>query len=477
MLQFPELSSRHRAIPRIDRSYGLVDLRRALNADALSFGTLCWLLLWVGINTGPGNIDLDLIEGSWTGFFNGVRAAFPLAVLVLWLFHLLLRKHHTIRGFTWPEALWLYYGLVCLIAGLYADPWFDYAYWGFAYLSAFAATEMYMQGSPTPEHAGALNRLNWVLGSAVLLTVVWVARSQLLAETSIGVSGYGVTGRMPTVAGMPMVRASGISRLAAIPAIVAFVLLWKTRGLIRLVWVAVFAPTAYLVWTMQSRGSLVSLGFALSFVMVFMEGKPRRVGVVLAMILATVFVAGVIPEETLHRLFLFALRGEQGEQLESMSGRIYIFREAWQLIKEAPLIGYGPQADRRVLTVAGNAQNAVLYSLLCGGFLGGAGYIGGLILSWVLLARALRRRHLLPPDERTTLLQVAGVLAFLTMRSYPENCAALFSVDLLLQLPAMVYLGELDRSFKRRACARQVRHSKVPETADIPSFRVVPNRY
>jgi hypothetical protein len=135
-----------------------------LNADALSFGALCWLLLWVGINTGPGNIDFDLIAGSWTGFFNGVRAAFPLAVLVLWFFHLLIRKQHTIRSFTRPEALWLYYGIVCLIAGLYADPWFDYAYWGFAYLSAFAATEMYMQESPTPEHAGALNRLNWVLG-------------------------------------------------------------------------------------------------------------------------------------------------------------------------------------------------------------------------------------------------------------------------------------------------------------------------
>ncbi len=448
-----------------------------MNADALSFGAFCWLLLWVGINTGPENIDLDLIEGSRTGFFNGVRAAFPLAVLVLWSLHILIRRQRTIRSFTWPEALWLYYGIVCLIAGLYADPWFDYAYWGFAYLSAFAATEMYMQESPTPEHAGALNRLNWVLGSAVLLTVVWVARGRLLGQTWMGVSGYGVTNRMPTVAGMPMVRASGISRLAAIPAIVSFVLLWKTRGLFRVVWAAVLVPTTYLLWTMQSRGSLVSFGFALSFVMVFMEGKPRRVGVVLATILATVFVAGVIPEETVHRLYLFALRGQQGEQLESMSGRIYIFREAWQLIKEAPFIGYGPQADRRVLTIVGNAQNAFLYSLLCGGFLGGAGYIGGLVLSWVLLVRALRRRHLLPPNERTMLLQVAGVLAFLTMRSYAENCAALFSVDLLLQLPAMVYLGELDRAFKRRATVQRVRRSRIRETADNPVFSAVQNRY
>jgi O-antigen ligase len=211
--------------------------------------------------------------------------------------------------------------------------------------------------------------------------------------------------------------------------------------------------------------------------MVFMEGKPRRAGIVLASILATVFVAGFVPEETLHDLYLHATRGEQGKQLESMSGRLYIFQAAWQLIKEAPFIGYGPQADRRVLTIVGNAQNAVLYALLCGGFLGGAGYIGGLVLSWVLLVRALRHRHLLPPGERTTLLQIAGVLAFLTMRSYPENCAALFSVDLLLQLPAMVYLGELDRAFKRRAAARRMCRSRLPETGDIPAFRAAQARY
>ena len=330
-----------------------------MNADALSFGALCWLLLWVAINTGPENLDLDLIEGSWTGFFNGVRAAFPLAVLVLWFFHLLLRNQRTIRRFTWPEALWIYYGIVCLIAGLYADPWFSYAYWGFAYLSAFAATEMYMQESPTPGYAGALNRLNWVLGIAVLAVVVWVARSKLLAETSTGLSGYGVTSRMPTVAGMPMVRASGLSRLAAIPAIVAFVFLWKTRGLFRLISAAIFAPTAYLVWVMQSRGSLLSFCFALSLVMAFMEGRPRRMGIALALILAAVFVAGFIPEEKVHHFYLFALRGQQGGQLESMSGRLSIFREAWRAIGQAPLIGYGPQADRQIPTI-GNAQNGCL---------------------------------------------------------------------------------------------------------------------
>jgi O-antigen ligase len=427
------------------------------------------LLLWIGINTGPENLDFEVIEGSWSGLSNGLRAALPLVVLIVWLLHIFLRSQHQIRSFTWPELLWFYYGAVCLIASAYAEPWFSYAYWGFAYLSAFGAVEIYMRQSSTPERAADLNRLSWVFDSFVLIIVLWVARGQLVQQTSMGLSGYGVLSRMPNVGGMAMVRPSGISRLAAIPAIVAFVWFWNTQGVFRIMSLAIFVPTAYLVWVMQSRGSLFSFAFALSFVMVFADAKQRRIGIMIGLVIGAVYLVDFVPENTIHHLLLYATRGEQGQELASMSGRNLIFHESWQHIQEAPFIGYGPQADRRVLTIVGNAQNAVLYALLCGGFLGAAGYVGGLVVSWVFLIRALRRRNLMTRVERTMLLQVAGVLAFLTMRSYPENCAALFSVDLLVQLPAMVYLGELDRRMRVLASApRTIYIRSGPAAAALP---------
>ena len=429
---------------------------RRLRVGAFSVGALCWFLLWVGINTGPWNLQLDLIESSWTGFFNGFRAALPLIVLAFWIFHLLVRRRAAIRSFTLPEALWLYYGLVMLAASIYADPWFDCAYWGIAYLSAFAAAEMYMQESFSYKRAGDLNLLNWIFGSAVLATLVWIARGQLVAPTSMGASGYGVLGRIPTVAGMPMVRASGISRLAAVPAIVAFPVVWQPRRPARIFAAAIFAPSAYLVWVMQSRGSLTSFGVALILVMIMGGGASRRTGIALLVLLATIFTLGFIPADTVHHLWLFATRGTEGQQLASMSGRTLIFHDAWEAIQAAPLIGYGPQADRRVLTTVPNAQNGVLYALLCAGFLGGSGYIAGLAVSWLMLFRIARYRHLLDPAEKITFVQIVGMMAFFTIRSYPENCAALFSVDLLLQLPAIVYIGEFDRCLKSAIVARQV---------------------
>jgi hypothetical protein len=394
-------------------------------------------------------LDDAHIQQSWIGLFSGMRAAFPLAVLAACVLHLLLREDSEIRRPTLPEALWLYYGLVCLISSIYTNPWFNYSYWGFAYLSVFSATEVFMNAQQALERAEKLNRLNWLLASVLLLAIILVARGQLLAETRLGLSGYGIHNRIGEVAGMPMIRNSGISRLAAVPAIVAFIFLWHRRGFSQLFWASVFLSSAYLVWVMQSRGSLASFIFALCLMVFLLGGRARLFGILLAVSGVAVLLLGLIPGESVHQIYLYATRGEQGARLASMSGRVSIYHESWSRITEALFIGYGPQADRRLLFPIGNASNGALYALLCGGFLGGLGYVGGLLVGWLMLLRVARRRYWLEPTHRITLLQVAGIMMFFTLRSYPENSAAVFSIDLLLQLSAIVYLGELDRAIRR----------------------------
>ncbi len=432
-------------------------LLERLTGIGIGFGAVCWFVLWAGINTGPWNLDFDYIASGWTGAFNGLRAAFPLLMLAVWLFYRVLNQRARRRNLTLPEGLWLWYGAICLLSSVYADPWFEIGYWGLAYLGAFAALDVYMREGTALHRAGELNRLTWLLCSAVLAVVVFVARGQLLAETSAGLSGYAVVNRMPSVAGMAMVRSSGLSRMAAVPAIIAFVALWETRGYWRLAWAAVFVPCFYLVWAMQSRGSLFSLAFALALVMILLKGRARVAGWSILAVMALVLVSGFIPNDTLHSIYMYATRGTQGEELASMSGRTRIFHEAWKKILESPLIGYGPQADRQFPMEIGNAQNGPLYALLCGGFIGAVGYVGGLTVSWLMLIRALWWRSRLNASERMMLLWVAGIMTFFTFRSYPENCAALYSVDLLIQLPAVVYIGELNRALKRAKSVRRVR--------------------
>ena len=62
------------------------------------------------------------------------------------------------------------------------------------------------------------------------------------------------------------------------------------------------------------------------------------------------------------------------------------------------------------------------------------------------MARAIMQPQRFPGTKSYIFVQVAGLMVFFALRTIPENTAALFSVDLMLQLPAMVYLGELMRA-------------------------------
>ena len=409
---------------------------------------LCWLALWGSIDTGPEDIDVDRILSGWTAAFNGVRAVFPLVVLAIWILHLLGRSETWMREPTLPEWLWFLYAAVCLIATIGVENWFLWGYWGLAFIATLGAGEMYL-AECGGEITGAvsLNRLSWVAAAVVLAIVVYVGRGHLVEETKQGLSGYAVNVRMPTVAGMAMVRSTGISRFAGAVAIVACAAMWRSQRWTRVLWIALFAGCAWLVWVMQSRGSLASFVVALGVVMLLLGGRARTIGA-LALVL-TVDAVGLnfISHDTLHYLWQFATRSDR--HLMHMTGRVDIFRDAWSAILRAPIIGYGPQADRRIIFL--NAQNGVLYALLCGGFLGGGAWTLGFAMALAYLARAAWRPDIVPEGDSMMFAQVAGLMVFFTLRTIPENAAALFSVDLMLQLPAMVYLGVLIRAANRRS--------------------------
>jgi len=423
--------------------------------------TVCVLALWSSLNTGPWNLDIDYLESGWTGLFNAGRAALPLIIMAAWLIYVLARRRFVLRRPTAPEALWIYYAVVMTLSGIQADPWFDYIYWGLCYLAVFAVVEMYLSAPVSElEAAASLNRLSWLIAAAMLVSIVVVARNSLFQQTPLGLSAYDVTNRMPTVSGMPMARATGISRFAAVPAIIAAAAMFEGKWLTRAFWAAIFLLSSFLLWTLQSRGSLTSFVAALAVVALF-SGRKARITVAVILVAAIFVVASdLVSSETLHHLYSFATRGQSGSHLSDMSGRLSIFRETWQTVLQGPIIGFGPQADRRV--VGWNSQNGILYALLCGGFLGGAGFIGGLLVSWWMLIRMMVKRYALPPAHRMMLVQAAGILTFFTVRLYPENAAAVFSADLLLQLPAIVYIAVLNRSvFALGSSARPARPYEI----------------
>src|SRR5208283_5099034 len=148
---------------------------------------------------------------------------------------------------------------------------------------------------------------------------------------------------MPRVAGMPMVRSTGISRFAAAIGIVACAAVWRAERWTRVAWIALFAGCAWLVWVMQSRGSLASFVAALSVVMMLLRGRARIIGIMALALTAGAVALNFVSHETLRNIWSHAARNDS--HLMQMHGRAGIFHNTWLAILRAPIIGYGPQAD------------------------------------------------------------------------------------------------------------------------------------
>ena len=101
-----------------------------------------------------------------------------------------------------------------------------------------------------------LNCVSWFMGTAVLFGMLLVAREALFAADVQ--SGYGVVTRVQDSKNITISRSSGMSRLAAIPAIISLIIVVSNS---RLKWRILAAITllgcTYVIWFMQSRGALV----------------------------------------------------------------------------------------------------------------------------------------------------------------------------------------------------------------------------
>ena len=435
----------------------------AVGTGSLAAILLLWFVLWSSINSGPWY----LIEApqDLVGWVNALRTLGPLLPIALWPLLLPVRGHRT-RIPTLGEGLWIGYALLSLGAALVIGADFSVWYWALAYLGVFVVIDWSIGTTDPLARAMATNRLIWLLATLAFLWMLFVARDVLLVQGKGGLTAHGLVKRIDLGQFGPISRSTGMARLAVIPAIVGLVMALARRGLPRLFWAALSLTALLGIWFFQSRGGTIGTAFALGFVVWLHGGRVRRVGIAVMLLAALALLGGLFPQDWLDYVTRYATRGDKLSKLQSMTGRDLIWRLGWRIVDEAPWFGFGPQADRRLIGL--NAQNGLLYAALAAGYPGAALYLGGLLWGWVLFARAVLRGYAKDSAERLFLIQVGGIMAYLTIRNIPENTAPLFSVDLLLHAPLLAYLGTLERvrgpAWRRahRASGRPVRDLVSP---------------
>ena len=411
-----------------------------------------WALLCVAINTGPW--DLAAFGEGIGETVNALRASLPLIVCGLAL--LLLTTKSQARPHSWVELGFWTYGVIMLLACTGSDVWFDQAYWGVAFLATLAVVELGLRNGRPLAFITRLNWLTWTFTVCTLVTMLLLARSVLYDPEAH--SAYAVASRFEETRGYLISRSSGFSRMAAIPAIIALVFLLSGRLWQRILSAAVLAGCIYIIWIMQSRGAFFAFAGTLLVIPLFGEKRVANMCVVLGVLLLGYFWL-VYSEGGLQDFWLHVTRGYGAAGFSDMSGRNVIWQDVVDRWWGSPVFGYGPQADR-LFSV--NAQNAVLYALLSAGLLGVVFFVIANLSSWRALLRTALRTRRLSAQERTMFQITSGILVFSTLRSSPENEAALYSVDLLLQYSAMLYLVLL----ANKAKAQRIASSSIGRQVD-----------
>jgi O-antigen ligase len=410
----------------------------------LSFSSLLLIMVWFGIDTGPWVLREE--PAGLLEWFHAIRTVFPIIVLSLATIIGLARWKQAGRVFSAPVKLWLVYGLVGLFACLLSPYPLDAAYWAIAYLSVFAAIKLFLQGPDVIERAIYLNYFSWFITTVVLAFLYIMARHVMFVQTPLGLSGYGYITTMPTIIEMSMSRSTGLARFAAIPGIISFVFLWRGGVWKRPFWLALFVASAVLIYLMQSRGAFFGFTSALAFVMLFLGTRTRIAGAILLTFFLLFLYSNIIPEQLVENVTTFILRGQDTDELATMTGRTVTWNLGWHEVMKSPIFGWGFQSDRFLL--GQHAHNAYLYALMTSGFVGGTAFVGGLIWAWIIFLQVLRRGTADRLGQKVFLIQVGGILAFFMVRSIPEVSGAMFGIDLMLMVPVMAYLGILNRQQK-----------------------------
>jgi O-antigen ligase len=400
-----------------------------------------WVMLWASLNTDPTRI---LGMNNLLDLFHGLRAYLVLLAAYLVVLIILMRRSFSLPLFRGPLWLIMSYSLVGVIASLLLSPKPAIAlYWAAAHLSVLVVLALIVSGANSLACIRQVINLNWLIVGALSLALFAVSWDVIftgglrLRDTGEFQPGYLVSVYKPEVFGMPMVRATGISRFAAVLGIVALCRLWYSRRVWRLSWMLLLLFSLVVLFLFQARGAIVAFMTASFLVLVLHLGVKAKVVLPAAAVLLLVVVwAFGFPQS----LWQYLARGQSLDSfIYQMSGRRETWEAGWELFQQSPLLGFGFHADRFLL---GGQQmhNSFFHALVQTGILGTTLFVGAFASAWIWLFRSLKRRTRMPSVERAWLIETAGVLSFLTVLSISQSTGAFYGVEWLLLAPLVAHI-------------------------------------
>lgn len=385
------------------------------------FAVVIWLILWGGMFTGLYNLENPGLFSNPFALFQGMRALLPMLNLYLCLMWLFAYKKK-FPPFLTPVGLYFYYGLTGIVISLLSPEVTRSLYWGILYLSPVMAVWVITLKEDPLENLRWLVYVNYFAAGFIFMALVFeLQRSGYLGRP--GLQFYSLP------FGLGEMVANGVGRFALIVAIVCVVRITYHQGKLRFGLIGLLLPAIYVLIQTQSRTSLLGLG-VVSVLYTMIRGLQWQflfIGPASAWI---IWLAG------------FERRASQRlDKLLNLSGRESTWSEAFELIKQSPVLGWGFHSDR-IMLESQHIHNSYIHAMLQSGIMGFFLFFAAVLSIWYVIWKrdVLRKIRFVEGIDKPLLLESVLILGFMTARGFFESTGAFFGVDLLLLMPPIVYV-------------------------------------
>ncbi len=329
----------------------------------------------------------------------------------------------------WMEA----YGWIVLVASLLAPHFESAFYFGVAYMATIYVLQLFLDGREDIRSERVLLVLTWLFVSGITLGLIVVTRQRLFL-------GYSMFGHYRGgIGGMDMSRSSGIARFCGVCSLLALCRFGGDESRRRWLWLVPAVFCAVIIWYMQSRGAMI--GFVVALVFLLIMSRTSKIVYLLIAIIVGMIYAGGYEAVLINRVEVHVQRGQEQEELQSMSGRTRAYKKALRVIAEHPFLGQGNWADRH--SIKENVHNTYLQALMNGGIIGFIPFIISWIVGWRLFFRLNKLRDLMETADKQLFTEASIIMVFFTVRSIPETTTASFSVATLIMVAVYLYLAAL----------------------------------
>ena len=452
-----------------------------------------WTALWLSI--GGGNARDIIHPAGPLDFLHGLRAIFPFAAASLAMVFIVAqisRQRPQRMLFVGPLGLVAVYGLVGVFAALNSPDGSVAIFWTAAYLTVPLVLWSVTWGADPLGQLYRLINFTWVAiilaaGTLFAIALIYMDLGNVI-QNPAGFFRCEPTGHWYTQTS-GVLRSTGVGRYAALAAIFAFSGIWQGKS--RCLWSIVLLVALMLLITTGARTSMIALFAALGLVTLLYGGKKAAaLGVLALMILVPIHFLTNIDRSFLDSCFLHKgnvvlenpMPEDQTPQVQpptsqtpqvqppivqpptsqtpatapgnpesqpdatviyantfvNLSGRTRVWEAGLELFKASPYLGYGFHGDR--LKLGTHMHNAYLHALVQTGLIGAIPFLAAFALAWLWLLKVLRNLSSLPDVHKHLVIQMAALLAFLTVRTVPESTGAFFGVDWLLLALVFLYL-------------------------------------